>query len=175
MVWNTDDLGQAFVDFPGGLQFPTSDPWTAIGEVWSRYAEPRLFHRAAPVDPGSIAGDSPANESEVARQNLNLLSEAQAFCRKAGAELGVVLIPSGQAFQTPAHIVMRDNLAQWSAEHHSPFFNLTDALSHEDAAAVYFDGIHLRTHGDEVVAKGLLASWPEKFPAVDVPSAAAAR
>ncbi len=174
IVWNTDDLAQPFADFPGGIQFPTQNPWTAIGEVWTRYAEPRLFHIPPPVDPGSVAGDVSPEDAKNAQKNLAYLEEAQAFARKAGAEFGVVLVPSGGAFQNAEHVAMRGDLERWAVDHDAPFFNLTREFSHEDPGAVYFDGIHLRPHGDQVVADGLLARWPGLFPPAAVSAAAGA-
>ena len=162
MVWNTGDFGQPFAELPKEVSFPTQNPATAIGEVWTRYAKPRLFGGGV-ADPGSLPSDSPPEEVAIAKQNMEKLAEAKAFADKSGVRFGMVFVPSGAAFQTPAHSAMRDRFIAWTVQNHVPLFDMTGPFSHEDASALWFDGIHLKPHGNEIVVREIVTHWGEQF------------
>jgi len=154
-IWNTGDLDQPFSDFNADQNFPTANPPTAIGEAWSRYVAPRLFHSHTPVDPGSVASSSPQSAGQIAT-NLDLLVKAQALAAKAGASFGLVYVDSpGSDFQTPPYQAAHQQLTQWTHDHTIPLLDLTAAFHDKGAGgmALTKDGIHLNPAGHALVSE----------------------
>ncbi len=157
-VWNTGDLSQPVCILHPSLSFPTENPWTAIGESWSRYAAPRLFHQPVPSDPGSTAAAT-QDAGQIAR-NFELLGQAKALAAQAGAAFALVYVCSpGADFQTPGYEAAHQQLIHWTADQAIPLLDLTDAFHANGWLALTFDGIHLRPQGDALVAREILTHW----------------
>ncbi len=157
LVYNTKDLSQPFAIYPGPALFPTENPRTAIGELWSRYVLPRVMASVrrgqALADPGSTldARLDPATAAAVMRT----IEETRQLVISRGARFIIVFSP----VVTPD--VVRDqvqwdgarrDLAQWAAAQHVPVLDMTAIFASRNAATVYFDGIHLRPAGNQLVA-----------------------
>jgi hypothetical protein len=163
-VWNTDDLDQPFVPFPGGSAFPIDNPWTALGEIWSRYLLPRISGEST-ADPGSLPYALSPDAPRVAAHNLDLLSQARQFTIQSGAAFSLVLVPSGPAYQSASRGKMLANLHAWARDHNVPFLDLSETFNHDSWDALTFDDIHLRPHGNDVVAHEIVIHWAELAPA----------
>ena len=77
LVLNTADPGEEFatLNLPD-INYPMQDPPTAMGEVWSRYVVPRLFHEAIAGDAGTTL---PALEVMREREATNFAAIAKAL------------------------------------------------------------------------------------------------
>jgi hypothetical protein len=152
-IWNTGDITQEFATLTPNLSFPVANPHTAMGEVWSRYVAPRIFHGGpSTADPGSVASSSAASVSQIAN-NLNLLVRAQALAAHAGASFGLVYVVSpGADFQTPSYDAARQQLLQWTHDHAIPLLDLTAAFHDHGWMTLTKDGIHLSPAGHTLVA-----------------------
>ncbi len=110
LVLNTGDPGQPSAPWQPSLGSPTERPWTAIGETWFRYAEPRIFGQRLAADAGTVL---PSMEEEVTTslENQKLLQQANAFCQKNNTVFGIIYIPfpafTGPVAETCARLTRR--------------------------------------------------------------------
>jgi GDSL-like Lipase/Acylhydrolase family len=157
IVLNTGDPGQPTAEFPHDLNFPTERPWTAIGELWSRYLVPRIFDSPQAGDPGTVMSKL-EEELKNSEANMHLLDQAHAFCQKSGTLFALVYVPFAG---TTGPIVDRahNTLVDWTRTHNVPFVDVSPAFSSEKVEALTFDGMHLRSYGDEVVARDIAKQW----------------
>ena len=135
IVLNTGDPGQPIAELPHDIGFPTERPWTAIGELWSRYLAPRIFHTSQSGDPGTVMS---ALEEELknSEANMLLLDQAQAFCQKSGTLFALVYVPFAG---TKGPIVERahNTLVEWTRTHNVPFIDVSPAFSSEKVEAAH--------------------------------------
>jgi hypothetical protein len=156
IVLNTGDPGQTtnmYADIPD----PHENPWTAIGETWSRYVFPRLFRRPIPSDAGTSM-PSLEDELKTSEANMQLLDQAYAYCQKSGTLFALVYVPFA-GMTGPIVDRAHNTLAEWTQSHNVPFIDVLPAFSGEHVDALTFDGMHLRPYGDEVVAREITRQW----------------
>jgi hypothetical protein len=153
LVYNTKDLTQPFAPYHDSPEFPLQDPPTAIGELWSRYLQPHVFHRTV-SDPGSTEIDGPPSFDDAQRVLLTAEATRQ-LVSSQGRRLVVLYCPAVTAdvhrYQSAWDKVLLD-VKSWASQHSVPLLDMTGVLTARDAKQVYFDGIHLRQTGDKLVA-----------------------
>ncbi|HVX87247.1 MAG TPA: GDSL-type esterase/lipase family protein [Phycisphaerae bacterium] len=158
IVANSGDLGEELARLPaeGTEGFPTHRPWTAIGETWSRYVEPRLMGHVI-SDPGT-SEPSAAELAERTQANLELYGEAQAFCDGHGAKMGLVYIPFPGWTKEQIEGAEK-TLGEWAGEHGVPFVDVTKRYCGEALGKISKDGFHPTAYGDEVIAEEVARQW----------------
>jgi len=158
LVLNSGDPTEEFASLIApDRNFPLQKPWSALGETWSRYVKPRLFHEAVSGDPGTTLPGVDVGAQRIAA-NLLVLDQARAFCQRSGAVFGLVYIPFAgwhEPLNTGAHQILVD----WVETDHVPFIDLGPKFEHEDDKLLTFDGMHLRPYGDRVAAEEIKRQW----------------
>lgn len=159
LVLNDGDLTQ-----PGntiaavGDDLPDKRPATAIGELFSRYIEPRIGHLLRRSDAGDRIA---ANSGDVIRKNLEDLNSVLGIVSSQGAQLIVVYIPFRRDIPELSR-VSASILMAWSNAHHVGMFDLTSAEAPYFAKEITLDnGVHLNARGHAVIAQELERSWLE--------------
>jgi len=148
---NEKDLDQDFVS--AGLldhnpSFPSHRPASALGEIWSRYALPRLG-LAQTADPGSGDGDFAGGKTA---QVMAAVAAIEAKVRGAGGRL--VLLYWDPRELRPAAEPARRQLFQW-AEQQGVAVVRPQLNQRADAGALFRDGIHPNPRGNALIAAGL--------------------
>ncbi len=154
-VVNQNDLDQPFATLTPSPQMPTSDPGSAIGELWIRYLKPRIFPSASGADPGSTSEKMP----DVAANHrvLGSLSAARDYAGSHGARLAIIYTPCTYPNEkSAAWESMIGKFKEWAAENNIPLIDMSAAFSEHEQKLVYLDDIHLRPLGHEVVAAEFL-------------------
>lgn len=159
VVWElgTHDLfgGHALLG-PSDPNFPEHVPFSAIGELFSRYAWPRLV--------GSLKDDSPlpapANSEAERLACLRLLGSTAALIQSRGAKLVFLLMPETREFQEPdfAAVAKREFL-QEAGRLTIPVVNpYPDLLSSRQGGQNPFrDAIHPNPLGNRIMARVVAA------------------
>ena len=154
-VLNTYDMIQPFDDLVPGeaVTMPVKNPPSAIGEIWSRYLEPRLFGTAA-ADRGSSSPVVPDQNAAVA-STLQWLEKARQQCDASGARLAIVYSPVvGPDFRPLSELSpLRQKLVDWTQSTNVPLLDLTEDDSKHPGKEVFFDKIHLNPTGQEIMAR----------------------
>jgi hypothetical protein len=159
LVYNTKDLVQPFVPYTESPLVPLKNPATAVGELWSRYLLPRLFPARAMVDPGSIGADddqpSPAGESRV----LETIEMTRQYVASQGARFVVlfspVVTPDIGRHQSDWNRALFQ-LKGWAERQGVPVLDMTEIMAIQNPKEIYFDGVHLRAAGDQIVADAFI-------------------
>lgn len=161
MVYNTNDLAQPFAAYQGPPLFPVKNPSTAIGELWSRYLEPRIFCIPPVVDPGSTSDEgrpSSANEARV----MGTIESTRQLVSSKGARMVIIFSPAvsrdvrrNQADWDSALA----NLKKWAGRENVTILDMTRPMSTHPMASLYFDGIHLRPAGDQLIADSFIGRF----------------
>ena len=155
VVWElgTHDLFGGFAVLASAdPNFPESKPLSAIGELFRRYAWPRLI--------GSFKGDPPLPPPQGQEAEriacLRLLGSTAAFIRARGAKLVFLVMPQPREFQDPdfAAVAKRDFLEE-ARRLTVPVINpYPDLLSsHKVGQEPFRDGIHPNSVGNRIMAK----------------------
>jgi hypothetical protein len=156
-VLNTYDLVQPFNDLIPGevVELPTRNPPTAIGEVWSRYIKPRLFH-AATADRGSSEPVVPDQKAAVA-STLQWLEKARQQCKASGARFAIIYTPVvGSDFHPlPALLPLRKQLGDWAQGANVALLDLSEEDAKYPGKEVFFDIVHLNPMGQEIMARSV--------------------
>ncbi len=156
-VLNTYDLVQPFNDLIPGevVELPTRNPPTAIGEVWSRYIKPRLFH-VATADRGSSEPVVPDQKAAVA-STLQWLEKARQQCKASGARLAIIYTPVvGSDFHPlPALLPLRKQLGDWAQGANVALLDLSEEDAKYPGKEVFFDIVHLNPMGQEIMARSV--------------------
>jgi hypothetical protein len=154
MVYNTKDLDQPFAPFVESPLTPLRPPSTAIGETWTRYISPRLFKIPLAVDPGSTSSEGPP-PPDLVDSVFRTITETRRRVESNGARF-VILYTSAVLPDVRAHQADWDaalaRLKTWSTSESVPMIDMTPAFSAHGPKEIYFDGIHLRPLGDQIVA-----------------------
>ena len=133
-------------------------PATAIGELWTRYLEPRFFSGARKNDAGTSIG---TDADQVVQTNLRDLDAADALITAQGGMMVIVFLPFRLDIpdkSAPAQSTLRD----WSAAHHVPMLDLTAAeLPYSISELDLDNGYHFNASGNAIVADGILKLWPQ--------------
>ncbi|MGN6366734.1 MAG: SGNH/GDSL hydrolase family protein [Phycisphaerae bacterium] len=158
LVLNTGDPGEEFAHLqPGDINYPLHRPPTAIGEVWSRYVRPRLFHETIAGDAGTTL---PAPEVVEKHEAINLavIDKGRQFVEKSGAVFAIVYVPFAgwkrDVIETSEKVI-----GDWAASMNVPFIDTAPAMEKEDAGKLTMDGMHLKPYGNEVVAHEIQRQW----------------
>lgn len=154
-VLNTKDLAQPFAGFDENALNPTRNPPTAISELLSRYVAPRIFKGLAVRDPGSVAEGDPTIEQDTPKV-LETLSQAHRIATANGARFAIIFSPSvgedvaayRQHWDKGASMLMA-----WAKGEGVDVLDMTQEYSRHAAREVYFDGIHLKPFGHELIEK----------------------
>ena len=154
-VINSGDIGQPFAPFVPSPNFPAHRPWSAIGEVFTRYVGPRVLGwvvagdqgRTTPLDPGV---DVP--------HDMQLFGGAKAFIEQHHAHMAVVFTPFQTADFADSHAPAV--LTNWASTHRAPLVDLTPDFLRYPIQKLTFDGEHPRPAGDRVIADRLLKELP---------------
>lgn len=155
LVLNSGDLGQPRAQIADvGEDTAQNHPTTAIGEVWTRFLEPRLFRRAPHVDAGDIAKNDPQTISE----NLAELDAFQKLAAGSGGRVALLYIPFRGEIPNPAR-KSEQTLIAWTAAHHVPFFDMTSVEAAWPVSSVSLDGDHLNVHGNQLIAAAVESEW----------------
>jgi GDSL-like Lipase/Acylhydrolase family len=160
VVWElgTHDLygGHALVG-PSDPGFPDHVPFSAIGELLSRYLWPRLV--------GSLKDDSPLPDpagSDAERLAcLRLLGSTAALMQSGGAKVVFLLMPEAREFQdaTYAAVARRDFLEEakrLTIPVINPYADLQSSRQHGQNP--FRDAVHPNPLGNRIVAK-LVAAY----------------
>ena len=159
LVLNTADPGEEFAKLNAGdVNYPTQNPSTAIGEVWSRYVRPRLFHETIAGDAGTTL-PAPEVMNERTAANLAAIGKARELCDQSGARFGIVHIPFA-GWKRESIEVQEHLLADWAADLHVPMIDVVPAFAKEDAGKLTMDGMHLTVYGNAEAAAEILRQWP---------------
>ncbi len=158
LVLNTGDPGEEFAPLHhADVNYPLASPMTAIGEVWSRYVLPRLFHETIAGDAGTTL-PSPEVTDQRAVANFLMVEKGRDFAEKAGAVFGIVHVPfAGWKREVIEH--SEKLIADFAVAHHVPLIDVAGALEAEDAGKMTMDGMHLKPEGDAVVAREIERQW----------------
>lgn len=156
-VLNSYDITQPFDDLVPGeaVTMPVKNPPTAIGEVWSRYLEPRLFG-VPTADRGSSAPAVPDQNAAVA-STLQWLEKARQQCDASGARFAIIYTPvvGSDSRPSPALLPLRKQLGDWAQSSNVLVLDLTEEDSKHPGREVFFDTIHLNPLGQEIMARAV--------------------
>lgn len=138
---------------------PDRLPLTALGELWSRYLQPRL------TGSGASAPERPAGAGAAAQfaTNMTMLTRAIALVREAGAQPVILHTPNRDEVAPPAgapdtqHAAWRREFLERAAASQVPVIDLSSRWAHDPAAGRYFlDGVHLSASGCRSAAQAVL-------------------
>jgi lysophospholipase L1-like esterase len=158
LVLNDGDLTEprATIDQVGdGL--PQKRPATAIGEFYTRFLAPRIFHIARRSDPG----DTVATNDAAMRANLEDLSRFRALVASQKGRMVLVFLPFRK--DVPALSTQPEKvLHTWGDQNQVPFLDLTSAISRYSVSQIcLYDHTHFNAAGNQVIGEAILKQWPE--------------
>ncbi len=160
LVLNDGDLTQPRATIAeAGDSLPQRRPLTAIGELFTRFIEPRFMAHLRRSDPG----DAVIPNDAVEHANLADMDRFLALVRSQQGRMILLYIPIRvdiPAVSAHAQSAYR----QWSATNGVPMIDLTSALEpHSVEEICVYDHIHLNTAGNAVVGAEILHDWPAEF------------
>lgn len=168
LVLNDGDLNQPRSTIAQiGDNTPVSRPATAIGELYTRYFRPRIFHILRRPDAGDSASEG---GGDIARENLADLDAFQALVAGQHAEFVIVFTPF--RIDVPVASARAETaFRSWAAAHQVPFLDLTAAEQPHPVREITLEGVHFNKAGNRVVAEAIEKSWtsivqPQKGPGV---------
>jgi hypothetical protein len=160
MVYNTKDLTQRFSPYHESPLVPLQNPPSATSELWQRYVIPRFFPATLVVDSGSTTFDgqpSPADEAGV----METIEATRQLVASQGAQFVILFSPvfteDVRRYQSGWNQALA-NLKHWSVERGVAILDMTDVVTVQNAAAMYFDGVHLRPAGNQLYADAFV-NW----------------
>jgi hypothetical protein len=154
-VINQNDLDQPFSTLETSPQFPTSNPGSALGEIWIRYLKPRILAGSTGADPGSNSESIP--KAQTNRRVLASLQSARDYAQTYGAHFAIIYTPCTYPNeQTAAWQAMIGEFTDWAARNKIPLIDMRAAFARHERKLIYFDNIHLRPLGHEMVAAEFL-------------------
>jgi hypothetical protein len=159
LVLNDGDVTQprsTMAEVGDGL--PNKRPATAIGELFTRYIEPRALHMVGHND----AGDSVnTNADGIIRENLADLDQFKEAVTDQGARLIIVYVPFRRDIPDLS-ATSRSILQAWSTAHKIPMLDLTAAeLPYTSNAITLGNGVHFNARGNLIVAEAIEKLWPQ--------------
>jgi lysophospholipase L1-like esterase len=160
-VLNTQDLIQPFENFHANILNPTSDPWSAIGELMTRYVAPKLFKGLEVHDAGSAAHGDPPIESETPNI-LRTLSEAHRLAEAHHAKYLVIYVPTATTANSGYQarwLKGADLLKDWARTENVPLLDMTDTFAHQPSTEIFLDGTHLKPRGHALVAQAFVSFY----------------
>ena len=159
LVLNDGDLTQPRNTIAAvGDDLPQKRPATAIGELFTRYINPRIGHFLGRSD----AGDRIlANSDDVIHRNLEDLDSFNELVKSQGARLIMVYVPFRRDIPELSQ-VSASTLSAWCGARHVGMFDLTSAEAPYSAKEITLDnGVHLNARGHGVIAQQLERTWLE--------------
>lgn len=159
LVLNDGDISQPRAVITGGLSQDTTyhHSTTALGEIWTRFLMPRIFHHAARKD----AGDA-SNMSAGATISANLvkLNQFRKLVAADHARFALVYLPFREDIPDPA-AQAETILRQWTSAHNVPMFDLTRAEDSQPSSSIILRGEapHFNVRGNLLVAHGIERQW----------------
>jgi len=139
-----------------GDDLPQHRPLTAIGELYSRYLKPKLFHARQHNDAGDVVK---LDEQQVTRKNLDALDRMNAIVGGAGARFVIVYLPFRRDIPEPSSSA-RTILKEWTADRHIPMIDISPVESQYSPNEITIDnGWHLNAKGHEIVAQAIEQAW----------------
>jgi len=142
-----------------GDDLPQKRPTTAIGELYSRFIAPRIFH----ISHRSNAGDVAVPDDITMRANLGELDRFHALVASQQGRMILVFLPfrgdiptvSAQAYQV---------LHTWSAANDVPMIDLTAAIAPYPLDEIcLYDRTHFNAAGNAIVGEAILKLWPASY------------
>jgi hypothetical protein len=157
-VVNTKDLIQPFAPFTMSPMTPTRNPASAIGEALGRYIIPRIFGSSHSVDPGSGPSGDPQVEAETVKI-LDVLSAAEGLAHRNGAQFMIIYSPMidddirsySERWDKGVRMLMA-----WSLKEKVSIVDMRKEFSRYPESQIYFDGMHLRPFGHQIVSDEFL-------------------
>jgi lysophospholipase L1-like esterase len=139
-----------------GDDLPQRRPATAIGELFTRYLRPRIFHSAAHRD----AGDSiVANANSTIRANLADLDSIEKLAIGAGARFSIVYAPFRR--DVPKQSANAQSILRaWANAHRVPLLDMTSVELPYSSGEITMDGLHFNARGHWIVAQAIERAWP---------------
>lgn len=158
LVLNDGDLTQPRATIEQvGDDLPQKRPATAIGELYTRFLAPRIFH----VAPRHDAGDTVTANDATMQANLEDLSRFRALVTSQQGRMVLVFLPfraDVPALSAPAEKALHT----WGDRNQVPFLDLTSAISSYSVSQIcLYDHTHFNAAGNQVVGKTILKQWPE--------------
>ncbi len=139
-----------------GDALPQARPLTAIGELFTRFVEPRIVH----IQPHSDPGDVVVPDDVTERANLQDLDQFVDLVRSQHGQMILVFLPFRSDIPQPANKAL-NVLQTWSAAHNVPVIDLTSAIAAHSAAEIcIYDRTHFNTAGNAVIGHAILNQWP---------------
>ncbi len=160
MVYNTKDLTQRFSQYHESPIVPLQNPPSATSELWQRYVMPRLFPATSVVDSGSTTLDGQPSSVDAAGV-METIEATRQLVASQGARFVILFSP---VFTEDVRRHQSDwnqalaNLKHWSVERGVAILDMTDVITVQNAAAMYFDGVHLRSAGNRLYADAFV-NW----------------
>lgn len=160
LVLNDGDLTQPRATIADvGSALPQRRPLTAIGELFTRFIEPRFL----PWLRRSDAGDVVLPNNLVEKANLTDLDRFLAVVRSQQGRMILLYLPFRAdipAISAHAETVFH----QWSATNAVPMIDLTDVLAgHSVKEVCLHDRTHLNTAGNAIAGTAILQDWPASY------------
>lgn len=158
LVLNSGDLAQQrSIMAQVGDDVPQKRESTAIGELCTRYIEPRIPGLRLHVDAGDSASDHPGN---IERANLTDLDAFRALVTSQHARMVLVYVPFRKDVPNSS-AASASVLHAWAATHQVPLLDLTSAESPYPAREITLDdGVHFNEKGHRLVADAIEHAWP---------------
>jgi hypothetical protein len=160
LVYNTKDLTQPFAQYVDSPLYPVRNPVLAVGELWSRYLKPRMITSIDLVDPGSTNQDDRPSTGDR-QQVAATIANTAVLVALQHARFVILFCPAVTKDilqHQPEWDAALLSLKTWAQLNSVAVIDTTRVLSSRDPASIYFDGIHLRPAGDQLVAATFL-SW----------------
>jgi hypothetical protein len=156
LVINTVDLDQPFAGLESSPQFPTHNPPSAIGELWERYLIPRIDARLAAADPGSRSDGDP--DPARTGDNLKIFEMMRQVSESHGAAFMIIYSPATYAnLRSPAWVGAERAFREWALRMNVLLMDMTPVFARQPHDRVYFDDIHLKPFGHELVSTEIMA------------------
>jgi len=156
LVLNSGDLSQPRSTISQvGEGLPSRRESTALGELYTRYLTPKIFHRKVKTDSGDLAD---YNAEETVRSNLADLDQFRALVSAHGAQMVLVYTPF--QIDVPGGRHWAEILRGWSTTHQVPLLDLSPFQAPYPFRQITLDkGIHFNAQGHRVVADAIEQLW----------------
>jgi len=165
VVLNTEDLAQPFSPFDSKVSGPTRDPHSAISELVRRYALPVVFRSLEQHDPGSSLIPE-RNAAAIEPQVLAALDGMRRMASRSGARFGIVFSPSHDpavAKDRQTWRALTDVFRRWAQQNGIAVVDMAPEYAMHSPSDVYYDGLHLRPLGHQLVAQAVEKRFGAEF------------
>lgn len=156
LVLNDGDLAQprATIDQVGD-DLPQKRPLTAIGEMYTRFLAPRIFHIARHSD----AGDVVIPSDVTMRANLDDLKSFRVLVTGQHATMVLLYLPFRRDVPTLSAPSGRI-LHAWAETNQVPILDLTETIAPYPVNQIcLYDHTHFNAKGNQIVGQAILNQW----------------